>query len=163
MSDTKKNASKKEDDIPAIARNKRARYEFEILEKFQAGIALWGTEVKSLRNGDVSIGEAFARPRGKELFLLGMNIKPYKQASARQHEPLRPRKLLMHRKEIDRICAKLAERGYTLVPLSLYWQRGMAKVCLGLARGKRQYDKRHSLKKRESERDIARAQRQRIY
>jgi SsrA-binding protein len=139
-----------------IARNKRARFEFEILDTYEAGIALLGSEVKSLRNRDVSLHEAFARARGKELWLMGMNIKPYLQATIVNHEPLRPRKLLLHRKEIARICSKISERGLTLVPLRLYWKRGVAKVQLGLARGKRRYDKRETIKKRQAERDIQR-------
>jgi SsrA-binding protein len=144
-----------------IARNKKARYAYDILDTYEAGLSLLGSEVKSLRHRDVSINEAFARPRGDELYILGMNIKPYKQANILNHEPTRPRKLLLHRKEIDRIRAKLAERRLTLVPLRLYWKHGIAKVKLGLARGKRKYDKRQTLKKREAERDIARARRRR--
>jgi len=154
----KKHTAKREDAAGAvIARNKRARFEFEILDTYEAGIGLLGSEVKSLRNRDVSINEAFARPRDNELWLLGMNIKPYKQAAIFNHEPLRPRKLLMHRKEIARICSKINERGFTLVPLKLYWKQGIAKVQLGLARGKRAHDKRESIKTRQAERDIQRA------
>jgi len=142
-----------------IARNKKARFEFEVLETFEAGIALVGSEVKSLRNRDVSINEAFARPRNGEIWLLGMNIKPYAQASLGRHEPLRPRKLLLHKREIARIIGKVAERGLTLVPLKLYWKRGLAKVQIGLARGRRRYDKRQVIKRREAEREIRRAER----
>ena len=142
-----------------IARNKRARFEFEVIEKLEAGISLMGSEVKSLRNRDVSINEAFARPRGGELWLLGMNIKPYLQANIRNHDPLRPRKLLLHHREISRIMGKISEKGYTLVPLALYWKRGIAKVSLALARGKRRYDKRQAIKKREAEREMRRAER----
>ena len=153
--DAKPNLSGEGDSF--IARNKRARFEFEILDTYEAGITLLGSEVKSLRNRDVSLNESFARMRGNELWLLGMNIKPYKQARLVNHEPLRPRKLLLHRKEIARICGKMSERGLTLVPLKLYWKRGIAKVLLGLARGKRQYDKRETIKKRQAARDIQRA------
>ena len=140
----------------AIARNRKARFEYEILEKFEAGLHLVGSEVKSLRNRDASINEAYARPRGGELWLLNMNIKPYAQANIRNHEPLRPRKLLLHRREIERIAGKVAERGFTVVPLALYWKHGIAKVLLALARGKRQFDKRETIKKREAEREIRR-------
>ena len=144
-----------------IATNRKARFEYEILEKFEAGLSLVGSEVKSLRNRDVSIAEAFARPKEGEVWLLGMNIKPYAQASLRNHEPLRPRKLLLHRREIHRIIGKVAERGFTVIPLSLYWKHGIAKVLIAVARGKRQYDKRETIKKREAEREIRREGRRR--
>ncbi len=139
-----------------IARNRKAVFEYEILEKFEAGIALVGSEVKSLRNRDVSINEAFARPRGGEIFLIGMNIKPYAMASYLNHDPLRPRKLLLHRREINRIIGKVAERGFTLIPLSLFWKHGIAKLSLAVARGKKKYDKRDSIRKREADRDMKR-------
>jgi len=144
-----------------IVRNKKARFEFELLERLEAGIALVGSEVKSLRNRDVSINEAFARPRDGEMWLLGMNIKLYAMAGIRNHEPLRPRKLLLHRREIVRIVGKLTERGFTLVPLSIYWKHGIVKVQLALARGKRQFDKRQTIKKREAEREMRRQMRRR--
>ena len=155
----KEHKSKKPDETEEniIARNKKARFEFEILERFEAGVALVGSEVKSLRNRDVSINEAFARPRDGEIWLLGMNIKPYAMAGTRNHDPIRPRKLLLHRREIVRIVGKLAERGFTLVPLSLYWKHGIVKVHLGVARGRRQFDKRQVIKKREAEREMRRS------
>jgi len=140
-----------------IARNKRARFEYEVLDRVEAGISLLGSEVKSLRNGDVSINEAFARPRDGEIFLLNMNIKPYAQASIRNHDPLRPRKLLLHKRELARLVGKVSERRLTIVPLTLYWKRGLAKVQLALVRGRRRYDKREAIKKREAQRDIERA------
>ena len=139
-----------------IATNRKARFEYEIHEKFEAGLSLLGSEVKSLRNRDASIAEAFARPREGELWLLGMNIRPYAQANIRNHDPLRPRKLLLHRNEIRRIIGKVSERGFTLVPLSLYWKHGIAKVLIAVARGKRQYDKRQAIRKREADREIRR-------
>ena len=148
-------------DPAAIARNKRARFEFEIIEKHEAGLALLGSEVKSLRNRDVSLNEAFVRPRGDELWLLGMTVKPYNQATIVNHEPLRPRKVLMHRKEIQRLIAKVSERGFTIVPLRLYWKRGIAKVEIALARGQKHHDKRQTIKKREAAREIRRAVRRR--
>lgn len=145
-----------------IARNRKAFFQYEVLEKVEAGLCLMGSEVKSLRNRDVSIAEAFARPRGEELYIYGMNIKPYAQASVFNHDPLRPRKLLLHRKEIARLIGRVAERGFTLVPLALYWsKRGIAKMTLAVARGKKTYDKRDSIRKREAERDISRQMRRR--
>ena len=153
---------KEKDSENTIARNRKAFFQYEILEKVEAGLCLVGSEVKSLRNRDVSIAEAFARPRGGELYLCGMNIKPYAQASVFNHDPLRPRKLLLHHKEIDRLIGRVAERGFTLVPLALYWnKRGIAKVTLAVARGKKTYDKRQSIRKREAERDISRQMRRR--
>ena len=155
----RKTHKKKPADPNTIARNKRARFEYEVIEEFEAGVSLLGSEVKSLRNRDVSLNEAFARPRGGEIWLLSMNIKQYAQANIRNHDPLRPRKLLMHKREISRIIGKVAERGYTLIPLRLYWKRGMAKVRLALVRGRKRFDKRQAIKKRESQRDILRATR----
>jgi len=157
----RKKHRKRPADENTIARNKRARFEYEVLEEFEAGISLVGSEVKSLRNRDVSINEAFARPRGGEIWLLGMNIKQYAQANIRNHEPLRPRKLLLHRREINRILGKVAERGLTMVPLRMYWKRGVAKIGLALVRGRKRYDKREAIRKRESARDILRATRRR--
>lgn len=144
-----------------IARNKKAYHEYEILEKFEAGIELVGSEVKALRNRDVSIAEAFARPREGDLYILGMNIKTYAMASIMNHDPLRPRRLLLHRREINRIIGKIAERGHTVVPLAIFWKHGIAKIVIAIARGKRQYDKRESIKKRDAERDMRREVRRR--
>lgn len=157
-------ASKKEKEFAenSIARNRKALFQYEILEKMEVGLCLTGSEVKSLRNRDVSIAEAFARARNGELFIYGMNIKPYAQASVFNHEPLRPRKLLLHRKELHKLLGRVAERGFTLVPLGLYWnKRGIAKMTLAVARGKKTYDKRDSIRKREAERDISRQMRRR--
>ena len=154
MSNRDGKPDKAKSDENTIARNRKATFEYEILEKFEAGICLQGSEVKSLRNRDVSIGEAYAKPRGEEIFIHNMNIKPYAMASIR--EPLRPRKLLLHRNEILRIVGKVAERGFTLIPLSLYWKHGIAKLTLALARGKKKYDKRETIRKREADRDMKR-------
>ena len=163
MSAQKKKSGKADPPVEnAIARNKKARFDYEVLEKFEAGISLVGSEVKSLRNGDVSINEAFARPRNGELWLLGMNIKLYQHANIRNHEPLRPRKLLLHRREIEQIMGLVSERGLTIVPLFLYWKRGVAKVHLAVVRGRRRYDKREVIKKREARREMDRAQRRRF-
>ena len=158
MSTSRKTTRKSDENI--IARNKKARFEYEVLDTFEAGIALLGSEVKSLRNRDVSINEAFVRPRNGELWVLGMNIKPYKQANMMNHEPLRPRKLLLHRRELARIIGQVSERGHTIVPLSLYWRRGIAKVRIAVVRGRKRYDKRDVIKRREATRDIERVMRQ---
>ena len=152
--------AKKGDFIP-VARNKRAGYKFQIFDKFEAGLVLQGTEVKSLRSGRASINEAFARPRGEELYLLGMNIPPYEQGNRMNHEPTRPRKLLLHKREIRRLIGRINERGFTLVPLSVYFRNGYAKVQIGLARGKQEFDRRETIKKREAKREIQRAVRRR--
>jgi len=145
------------DHTKPIARNKKARFKYAILETFEAGIALRGTEVKSLRDGKVSLGESFARIQDGELVLTGAHIDEYKAGSYANHDPIRPRKLLLHKREIRRIAGKVAERGLTLVPLSMYFRRGLAKVELALVRGKGQYDKRQALKKRDADRAIRRA------
>ena len=157
----KKPEPEKASEDNVIARNKKARFDYEVLDTFEAGISLLGSEVKSLRNRDVSLNEAFVRPRDGELWVLGMNIKPYRQATIVNHEPLRPRKLLLHGREIKRIVGHIAERGHTIVPLKMYWRRGLAKVLIGLVRGKRRYDKRDTLRKRDADREMARALRHR--
>ena len=119
-------------------------------------MVLQGTEVKSLRNGTCSLGEAYARPKGDELYLYDMHIPPYEQGNIQNHEPKRPRKLLLHRREIDRIISRCSQRGYTLIPLLVYFKEGYAKVEIGLARRKRQWDKRHK-KEAEQQRKDAQA------
>jgi SsrA-binding protein len=136
--------------------NRKARYNYAILETLEAGIVLTGSEVKSLRQGKASISEAYATVQGGEAFLLGMHIPPYAQAGYSQHEPLRPRKLLLHKEEIQRLIGKTAEKGLTLVPLSCYFKNGFAKIELGLARGKKLYDKRESIKEKEWKRQVER-------
>jgi SsrA-binding protein len=140
-----------------IATNRRARFEYEVLERVEAGIALVGPEVKALRAGKASLADAYAVVRRGEAWLLNLHISPYGPASRENANPRRERKLLMHRKEIERLAGKVAERGLTLVPLSLYWKDGRAKVEIGLVRGKRRHDKRETIKKRESDRELARA------
>ena len=136
--------------------NRKARHNYAILETIEAGIVLTGSEVKSLRQGKASISEAYASVREGEAFLLGMHIPPYAQAGYSQHEPLRPRKLLLHKEEIQRLIGKTAEKGLTLVPLSCYFKNGFAKIELGLARGKKLYDKRESIKDKEWKRQVER-------
>jgi len=137
--------------------NRRARFEYELLERFEAGIMLTGTEIKSVRTGQLSLGEAYARLRDGELWLLGMHIPAYKEGSFSNHEPTRPRKLLLHRREIERLAGRAAEKGITIVPTRLYFRRGMVKIELALARGKKLWDKRRDIKERDAQRDMARA------
>ncbi len=136
--------------------NRRARFEYEFLERFEVGIVLTGTEIKSVRTGQISLNEAFARVRDGELWLLGMHIPPYKEGSFSNHDPTRPRKLLMHRKEIDRLAGRAAEKGLTIVPTRLYFKRGRVKLDVALARGKKTYDKRREERERDAKRDLAR-------
>ncbi len=142
--------------MQVVARNKKARHNYEILEEYEAGIVLKGSEVKSVRSGKVSIVEAFARVEGGELWLENMYIAPYDNSSVFGHEPRRKRKLLMHKKEIRRLAGKLAQRGLTLIPLEVYLNdRGLVKIKLGLARGKKKYDKREAIKERDLKRKLA--------
>ncbi len=140
---------------PAVD-NRRARHEFHILESLEAGIALTGTEIKSIRQGGISLNQAYARLRDGEMWLLGMHVPAYKQGSFSNVEPDRPRKLLLHKEQIARLGGKASEKGLTLVPLRLYFTRGKAKVEIGLARGKKLWDKRADTAKRDVEREIAR-------
>ncbi len=141
-------------------RNKRAHLRFEILDKLECGLALLGTEVKSLRQGRASLEEAYARLTGGEVWLYGFHIPPYSHAHVQNHDPLRPRKLLLHKRQIARLAPKVIQRGLTLVPLQVYFSaRGLAKVELALVQGKAQRDKRQDLKKREHKREIERAMR----
>jgi SsrA-binding protein len=144
-----------------IASNPKARHDYDILDSYEAGMALTGSEVKSLREGKASLREAFAIVRDGEVFLIGMHIPPYPQAGYAQHEPTRTRKLLLHKEEIQRLIGKTAERGLTLVPLRAYFSHGLAKIEIGLARGKRKYDRREDLKEREAKLAVDRAMRRR--
>ncbi|MDR4510027.1 MAG: SsrA-binding protein SmpB [Candidatus Brocadiaceae bacterium] len=140
-----------------IAKNRKAHFEYEILEKIEAGIVLMGTEVKSVRNKDVSINESFAQIDNGEAFIYEMHIGPYKQGNRQNHESKRVKKLLLHRREIDKIAGKVKQKGYTLVPLSVYLKDGLVKIMIALVRGKTKYDKRDNIKKRTVEREIQRA------
>ncbi len=142
-----------------IARNRKASFQYEILEKIEAGIVLTGTEVKSVRNKDVSINESFAHINNGEIFIYEMHIGEYKQGNRQNHEPKRVRKLLLHKREIARIVGKIKQKGYTMVPLSLYFKESLVKVELALVRGKTQIDKREDIKKRDVDREIQRAMR----
>ncbi len=140
-----------------IAQNRRARHDYEILDTFEAGISLLGPEVKSLRAGKANLADAYATVRGGEVFLRNLHISPYEQAGRENPDPRRERKLLLHRAEIGRLSGKVVERGLTLVPLSLYWKNGRAKVELGLVRGRRRHDKREAIRRREEGREVQRA------
>jgi SsrA-binding protein len=140
-----------------VASNRKARHDYAILDTVEAGLALTGTEVKSLRAGRASLVDAFAQESDGEIWLHGMHIPGYAMGTWTNHEPRRVRKLLMHRAEIDKLSGKLRESGLTLVPLSVYFADGWAKVELGLARGKRSYDKRQDLARRDADREISRA------
>ncbi len=145
-----------------IAQNRKARHEYLIESTLEAGVMLTGSEVKSLRQGRCSIGEAYAHEQGGELYLRGMHISPYEAANSGNQEPLRPRKLLVHRREMTKLLDQVQRGGYTLVPLSIYFnERGIAKIELALARGKRKADKRQSEKKRDWSRQKARLLRDR--
>ena len=149
-------------EIKQVAANRKAFHDYEILEKLEAGISLTGTEIKSLRAGGAHIREAYARPERGEMWLYGAHIAPYQAGSYQNHEPTRPRRLLLHRKQIREWSSTMAEKGLTIVPLSLYLKDGMAKVELGLAKGRRQYDKRQAIAKRDADREIARALKQSV-
>jgi SsrA-binding protein len=144
-----------------IASNRKAYHAFEILETHEAGLVLRGTEVKALRDGRADLKESYARIEGNEAWLLGCHISPYAQGNRANHEPLRPRKLLLHRGEIARLLGRVMEKGLTLVPLRLYFKGGRVKVELGLARGRKTLDKRHAIREREERREMDRALRER--
>jgi len=140
-----------------LADNRRARFEYDVLERVEAGIALTGSEVKSIRAGKVSVKEAYAQFSGTELFLLQVHVAEYVQAHTRNHEPLRKRKLLLHRRELDRLRQAVTLDGLTLIPLCIYLKHGRVKVELGLCRGKKLHDKRATIKQREHRREVERA------
>ncbi|HYX84309.1 MAG TPA: SsrA-binding protein SmpB [Gaiellales bacterium] len=144
-----------------IAENRKARHDYHILERVEAGISLLGTEVKSLRDGGGNLREAYAQLRDGEVFLVGANIAPYRQGNIQNHDPVRDRKLLLHRREIGQLGRKVAERGMTLVPLAMYFSDGRVKLELGLAKGKEGADKRHALAERDARRQMERALRER--
>ena len=137
-----------------VCRNKRAYRDYFISERCEAGMVLLGSEVKSLREGKVSLGDSYAEVRNGELFFVGCHISEYPWANQFNHEPLRERKLLMHKREIRRLGVKLNERGFTLVPLQIYFKNGKVKLEMGLAKGKRQYDKRETVRQRDMTRDL---------
>lgn len=142
-----------------VTANRKARHNYEILDSFEAGIVLTGTEVKSVRQGHMSLQEGYVVPRGGELWLDGCRISPYEQGNIYNHDPMRSRKLLMKRKEIEKLVKRVAEKGLTLVPLSAYFKGRHLKIQVGLARGKKSYDKRESIKERDSKKRLDRIMR----
>ncbi|HTU27184.1 MAG TPA: SsrA-binding protein SmpB [Pirellulales bacterium] len=158
----KKEAPDREhDNERLIAQNRRARHEYEVLDTLECGIVLVGSEVKSLRAGTLSLDEAYGRVKAGEVWLMGCDIAEYVQSHQFNHVPRRPRKLLMHRREIKKFAGQAFEKGLTLVPLKMYFKEGRAKVLLGICRGRKLYDKREHLKKKSMKRDIDRAMRNR--
>jgi SsrA-binding protein len=147
--------------VKVIAENRRARFDYAVEDKLEAGLELLGSEVKSLRDGTANLADAYALPKGGELYLLNAHIGTYNPAKFFGHEPTRGRRLLMHRAEIDRWSAKVRERGYSIIPLVLYFKNGRAKVELGLCRGKTHDDRRQDIKERETKREMDRAVRRR--
>jgi SsrA-binding protein len=145
----------------SIARNKRARHDYHILETWEAGVVLTGTEVKSLRAGKANIGDAYGIVRDGEVYLLNLHIPQYEQGGYANHEPDRTRKLLLHRREIRKLIGAVERQGLTLIPLEVYFTRGRAKVAIGLARGKKEFDKRADQRRKDDERDMQRAMRRR--
>jgi SsrA-binding protein len=150
-----------EDRVKVICRNRKAYYEYTIDALYEAGLVLQGTEVKSLRQGKANINDAFARFKNGEIFLYNVHIGPYTPAAAMGHNPERPRKLLLHRWEMRRLLGKTQERGYTLIPLRMYFRNEHAKVEIALARGKRKVDKRETIRRREMQREMDRARKRR--
>jgi SsrA-binding protein len=144
-----------------VASNRRARHDYQILESLEAGIQLTGSEVKSLRAGRASLTEAYGQIRDGEAWLEGMHIPPYEQGVTKGYDPIRPRKLLLHRREIDRLFGKVKQQGLAMVPMRVYFTHGIAKLELGLGKGKREYEKRQSIARRDSEREMEQAARRR--
>ncbi len=139
-----------------VATNRKAFHDYHILEKIEAGMCLEGTEVKSLREGRANLKESYVAIRDGEAYLLGCHISPYSHGNIQNHDPLRTRKLLLHSKEISRLWGRTSQQGFTLVPLKIYFKNGRAKLEIGIAKGKRQYEKRASIKEREAQREIER-------
>lgn len=151
--------SKKKGNV--IAQNRRAGHDFFIEDTYEAGIVLKGTEIKSIRAGQISLQDSFARVDNGEIYLHNAHISPYKQGNRYNHDPLRPRKLLLHRREINKLIGESKVSGYSIVPLRMYLKNGFAKLLIGLGKGKKQYDRREDLKQKEANRDIERAFRER--
>ena len=156
MAANKKKDKDKKSESNLIARNRRARFEYHLHETFEAGIELKGSEVKSVRDRKVSIEQCYGRMFGNEIYLVGMNIAAYEPAKNYGHEPTRPRKLLLHKREVLEIASYIMQPGYTLVPVRMYFRHGYAKIEVAVATGKKQYDKREDIKKRDAEREMRR-------
>jgi len=146
------------DEIKIIVTNRKARHDYEITGSYETGLVLVGSEVKSLRQGKASLSDSYARILKGEMWVIGMHIAQYKEATFENHEPLRDRKLLLHRAEIKKLARQVEEKGITLIPLKLYFKNNIAKLDLGLARGKRKYDKKESIARRDAQRDMEREQ-----
>lgn len=159
MAKPKAKTDREHDNERLIAQNRRARHEYEVLDTLECGIALVGSEVKSLRTGKLSLEEAYGRVKGGEVWLMGCDIPEYSFANRFNHDPRRPRKLLLHRREIHKFANRAYEQGLTLVPLKMYFKEGRAKILMGLCRGRKLHDKREKIKKANVQRDIARAMR----
>lgn len=153
---TNAQSAAKKDNIKIVCQNKRARFEYEISETYEAGMALQGTEVKSLRDGRANLSDSYAEVREEEIFLVGAHISAYPQGNRENHDPIRNRKLLLNKREIRKLYGKTQEKGFTLIPLKIYFKDGRAKVEIALARGKKLYDKRETLKRRAEERQMER-------
>ncbi len=152
-----------QDDIKIVTRNRKAQHDYHIIKTFEAGIVLQGSEIKSIRANNINLRDGFVQNREGELWLIGVHIPPYEQANRFGHDdPMRPRKLLLHKREIDQIANQMRERGYTVIPTMVYLQRGLAKVEIAVAKGKKQFDKRDSIKQRDSKREIQRALREKL-
>jgi SsrA-binding protein len=145
----------------SIAENRKAYHDYHLLETFEAGVALLGTEVKAIREGRANLRDSFARVDNGEVYLYNVNISPYSHRGYADHEPLRPRKLLLHRNEIRKLIGKTVEKGMTLVPVRMYFKNGRVKVAISLAKGKKEYDKRETIKRRESDRETRAAMKSR--
>ncbi len=143
-------------DIKVVAKNRKASHEYFLLERYEAGIALMGSEIKSIRAGQISLAEAYVRVDGQEAWLMDAHVAPYDQASYYNHEPRRPRKLLLHRSEIRRLWDDVRQKGVTIIPVRVYLKDGLAKVEIAVAKGKKLYDKRQDIAKRDAEREIER-------
>ena len=152
-------ADREHDNERLISQNRKARHEYEVIDTLECGIVLVGSEVKSLRKGTMSLDEAYGRVKEGEVWLINCEISEYVQANQFNHEPKRPRKLLMHRRELKKFASKAYEQGLTLVPLKMYFKEGRAKVLMGICKGRKLYDKREVMKKNDVKRDIARAMR----
>ncbi|RLC99845.1 MAG: SsrA-binding protein [Chloroflexi bacterium] len=147
--------------IKVVATNRKAGRDFNLQDRREAGLVLTGTEIKSIRAGRVNLSDGYVQPRNGELWLMNIHIAPYDPSGRYGHEPRRPRKLLLHRREINRLISRIQERGYTIIPTRLYLKGGRAKVEIALARGKRKYDKRQAIAKRDAQRDVERALKER--
>ena len=141
-----------------VVSNRKARHDYEIVDQVEAGLVLVGSEVKSLRAGRANMGDAYARVIKGEIWVIGMHISPYKEATSQNHDPLRERKLLLHRNEIKKLTRRIDEKGFTLIPLRIYFKNNIAKIELGIARGKRQYDKKVAIAQKDAKREMEREQ-----